>query len=1040
MKKTKRIASFLVVAMLASLLSVFPVMTASAGSAIQISNEEPAILANVGTAVTLSNYSVQLDNGTVLSPSDITWYDGENKITSYTPSESGVKQLTAKKTSDSSVSKTIYVVSKLSTETEYVLFSTDFSNVEDINGWNKTSSASGVYTVSNGKLTMNGDASNPRIYLPEWLSDFANYRIDTVATQANPTDSSRWFAMIYRAQNAATTGTPYYDMCVRNNMAAAATENRGGVECVSLTNGWTYYDTTSYKGSVDSSKNYNFAILVKDDTVQYQINDDIVIHVDNLPMIANTKKGGIGLQANSSKFIVDSIKVSIQQTTPEKPEAPAPKLINVRHPETNTLNHIANIGLVQSLEELNSYNSSSNAPSTLIFYANGANLTTKSGTTLCTIDDLMKKAGSLTYIPAFYVKDKSTVDTIVKAIQAASLEDVLFISNDATIVKYAREQYTIARGAVDFTDIDELLSSEKLLEIRGTVNEAKSLIAILPEKLAIKDYVTKLQSNAITVWVMDENLDGNAEAAKLITSGATGIITNDFAAIEKALTTLFVPNTMTKTSIIVGHRGNPTQAPENSISGYLKAIENGADVVETDIKFSKDNEIVVMHDPSITRTTSYTGNLNVNQMTLEEIKEYNLWGEGNKFKDDYPNEKVPTLEEMLKAIKPTEGKIFIEIKTGDVNIVQPMVDLVKKYDMESRVSVICFDAAQLLKTQQLFPSMSTGYLLYPPAKSSSIEEALNALYERLNNIQPINSTMNPNAGNINEYYANAAGDRGITLWPWTYNASWSALFEDHFRLGIDALTTNDAQYSKDMVKNISTNKNAIFLKNEGSKDNFIVKSETYGGTSLTDITDDDKAFIKVLEGEDLITVENGKVTAKAESGTASFMVGYTTTTKAGATYVLYSQPITVKLGTEGGLKLNEDSKYETNKYLDGVTDKTTLKDFLSNFKNSENIIVLDKDGKKVTSESAFIGTNYKVQYIYENNVIQEITVVVLGDVSCNGKIDSKDYLFVKRAFLGTIDLTETQLKAACLSRKPAPVAKDYLKIKRHFLGTYNLYE
>ncbi|HAN21849.1 MAG: hypothetical protein A2Y15_06430 [Clostridiales bacterium GWF2_36_10] len=70
---------------------------------------------------------------------------------------------------------------------------------------------------------------------------------------------------------------------------------------------------------------------------------------------------------------------------------------------------------------------------------------------------------------------------------------------------------------------------------------------------------------------------------------------------------------------------------------------------------------------------------------------------------------------------------------------------------------------------------------------------------------------------------------------------------------------------------------------------------------------------------------------------------------------------------------------------------------------------------------------------------QTIIIVVKGDVNGDGDVGSIDYLYVKRAFLETMTLTETQLQAACLGGTALPTSADYLKIKRHFLGTFDIY-
>jgi glycerophosphoryl diester phosphodiesterase len=1036
MLKSKSISLLLIAAMLMSMLAVFPAMTVNAVSTIQISNVEPAIPAIVGSEITLSEYSVQLNDGTILAPGDITWYNGTSVITKFTPAAAGVTKLTAKKTSDNSVSKSIYVVAKQPNDSEYVLFSTDFNSASDIDGWNKIDKTDGTYTVSNGKLTIKGGTNNPRIYLPSWLADFGDYRIDVEATQTDNADPQRWVSVIYRAQNAGSTGLPYYHMCVRNTMSSAATSNSGGVELCYYNSGWTYVKTTSYIGTINPNRNYTFSVLAKGSTVQYQIDGDVVIHVEDVPLINNdtaTKRGGIGLQANSSKFVVDSIKVTLQQTVPVKPEQTNSSLLNVRQPISNTLNHITNVGIVQSKAEFDSYDDpKEDAPSTLIMYANGSKLTTENGTEIGTIEALMQKAENLTFIPAFYVKDNATVDKIVAACKGVGFKDILFISNDYNIVKYAREKYTLARGAVDFSSMKGYaLTDAQLLEIRGTVRKAASLIAILPDNLATKSIVSELQAMEITVWVMDKSLSGDTEAAKLITSGATGIVTDKFIQIENAMKTLVEPNTLTKTPLIIGHRGNPSVAPENSISSYLAAFKNGADIVETDIQFTKDKVIVAMHDDTIDRTTTGTGK--VSDLTLEQIKQAYLYADKPAFQTAYPNEKVPTWEEMLKAVQPTNGRIFCEIKTSDPSIIQPAVDLVKKYGMENRVSFICFTAAQLIKLQQVMPTMTGGWLNSSLTSSTDMTEAVNALEAQLNTLQSASSTFNPNYPNLSKYFVDAAIDRGITIWPWTYNTGAATNFNKHFLWGLDGLTTDDSQYSKDYVKYISSDKNAIVLSGNGASSQFIISSMTYGDTE-TEITKNSNTFARVLEGSNLISVSGGKVTAKAVSGTASFMVYYKTKTAQGQEYILYTQPITVTIGSDTGIRLNDSSEYKIGEFITGIKPNTTLSTLLGNFRSSDKLVVSDANNNIITDSSKKIGTGAKILYVDNGNVIDEMTVVLLGDIDGDAILDSTDVMLQKKACLGNYKFNAVQIAAGCFEGGTVPTSLDYMLLKKLVLG------
>lgn len=108
--------------------------------------------------------------------------------------------------------------------------------------------------------------------------------------------------------------------------------------------------------------------------------------------------------------------------------------------------------------------------------------------------------------------------------------------------------------------------------------------------------------------------------------------------------------------LVVAHRGDWRYAPENSIEGIRHAIKLGADVVEVDVRQTKDGVLVLMHDETIDRTTSGKGK--VSELTYDSIsKVYLRSGCGIKTR-----ERVPTLEEALVVIK---GQVLINLDKAD---------------------------------------------------------------------------------------------------------------------------------------------------------------------------------------------------------------------------------------------------------------------------------------------------------------------------------------------------------------------------------------
>ena len=108
--------------------------------------------------------------------------------------------------------------------------------------------------------------------------------------------------------------------------------------------------------------------------------------------------------------------------------------------------------------------------------------------------------------------------------------------------------------------------------------------------------------------------------------------------------------------MVVDHRGDWRQAPENSIPAIRSSIKAGVDIVEIDLQMTKDSVLIVMHDATLNRTT--TGKGAVNEWTMDSIRTLKLKnGCGIRTKHT-----VPTLEEALLAAK---GEVLINLDKAD---------------------------------------------------------------------------------------------------------------------------------------------------------------------------------------------------------------------------------------------------------------------------------------------------------------------------------------------------------------------------------------
>src|SRR5512147_1736179 len=106
--------------------------------------------------------------------------------------------------------------------------------------------------------------------------------------------------------------------------------------------------------------------------------------------------------------------------------------------------------------------------------------------------------------------------------------------------------------------------------------------------------------------------------------------------------------------IIFAHRGASAHAPENTLAAFELALSQGADAIELDVKLSSDGQVVVIHDPTVDRTTGAKGR--VKDMTLADMRTLDA---GSFFSQNFVNEKIPTLEEVFE----TMGKrLFINVE------------------------------------------------------------------------------------------------------------------------------------------------------------------------------------------------------------------------------------------------------------------------------------------------------------------------------------------------------------------------------------------
>ena len=125
------------------------------------------------------------------------------------------------------------------------------------------------------------------------------------------------------------------------------------------------------------------------------------------------------------------------------------------------------------------------------------------------------------------------------------------------------------------------------------------------------------------------------------------------------------------TPIIIAHRGLDETYPENTLIAFKAALEMGM-AIEIDVRGTKDEELIVLHDDTVDRTTDGEGR--VDQMTLAEVKALDAgswWGE------EFAGERIPTLMETVDVVKEygtAETTLMIDMKTLDPGCISKICD------------------------------------------------------------------------------------------------------------------------------------------------------------------------------------------------------------------------------------------------------------------------------------------------------------------------------------------------------------------------------
>jgi glycerophosphoryl diester phosphodiesterase len=233
---------------------------------------------------------------------------------------------------------------------------------------------------------------------------------------------------------------------------------------------------------------------------------------------------------------------------------------------------------------------------------------------------------------------------------------------------------------------------------------------------------------------------------------------------------------------VIAHRGNSAHAPENTLESFRQAVALGVDGLEFDVRLAADGELVVMHDPTVDRTTN--GHGEVARLTRAQLQAFDAGYHFGPPRYPYRGRgiTIPSVEQALDATAPLP--LIVEVKA--LEAAEPLLRLLQSRGDEKRVTIGSFVAGALVPFRRA-----------DVATSASLEEVrallLPAVCRRRKHALPFTMmSIPPQYRGIPlplGALARCVAPAGVTVDVWTVNDPETAL--DFWRRGVRGILSDD---------------------------------------------------------------------------------------------------------------------------------------------------------------------------------------------------------------------------------------------------------
>jgi glycerophosphoryl diester phosphodiesterase len=171
--------------------------------------------------------------------------------------------------------------------------------------------------------------------------------------------------------------------------------------------------------------------------------------------------------------------------------------------------------------------------------------------------------------------------------------------------------------------------------------------------------------------------------------------------------------------LIIGHRGAASLAPENTIPSFKRAMADGADGIEFDVRLSQDHVPVVIHDPDLRRTGLRDGT--VASLSSNELRKVDA---GTWFNlrfpalasEEYERAAIPTLAEVFELFQESNAMLYVEMKCVKAEsrmIASRVAEFIREHEFANRAVVESFTLDAIAELKRIAPEIRTAALFEP---------------------------------------------------------------------------------------------------------------------------------------------------------------------------------------------------------------------------------------------------------------------------------------------------------------------------------------